>query len=70
MSNLALRLIGLVGEGEDVAACPLEPLGDGGQLDAEPVHQHMHQHHPAALTELHAHSTHQQPSGQYGAEVQ
>lgn len=37
MSNLALRLIGLVGEGEDVAAGPLEPLGYGGQLVAEPV---------------------------------
>jgi len=69
MSNLAIRLIGLVGDGEDVAAGPLEPLGDGGQLVAEPVHQHMHQHHPAALTELHC-ATHQQPSGQYRAVVQ
>ena len=52
--KLAPHLIGLGGEGEDVAAGPLEALGDGGQFVAEPVHQHIHQHHPAALTELHA----------------
>jgi hypothetical protein len=60
VSNLAPHLTGLGGEGEDVAAGPLEALGDGGQPVVEPVHQYMHRHHPAAPHGATC-STHQSP---------